>query len=359
MSIDLWCKLSNRHDRRLMAEDVERTGEETLRITLRCAHDSRTDTMNIALPKWDPEDPPPDPPPEEPKPDPKLRSVVRTDFLTMYAMGDAPWGLNYRSGGRVLNTTSQYPNLPKMEREAMRKSLKKRGYTHIVVTARENGDLGRKHDFYKDPDKLTKALKELLADGIQPLLFLSVDDDPYIAGLSTEARIKLFLGGLKHWAPYCSSVCPSIEWDEWGTKEALRALVKAIKKKHPELFVWVHYLADWTENIDQGWGWATMCREADGWLAQQPWGKAVDPRKPHGEQRRRTEGEMESWCYGLTKRCQNIGIIFNHFEYAQDGHATEAVTRRLGNAGCKGMLRAGYKRERIGWGQAVSKEYTR
>jgi len=67
---------------------------------------------------------------------------------------------------------------------------------------------------------------------------------------------------------------------------------------------------------------------------------------------------MKGWCHGLTIRCQEIGIIFNHFEFAQDARASEAVIRKLGDAGCRGMLQAGYKKSEIGWGQAVSKSWT-
>jgi len=282
-------------------------------------------------------DPLPDPEPYPtdpvPKPDPNLVDKVRTDFLKMFQPDKAPWPTRAKG----YTTTGEYGTLSPVHRAEMIKALRARGYTHIVVTARESGGLGDPHNYYREPEKLTEALKELLTEGLQPILFLSVDDDSYIRNLSTDDRIDLFLSGLKHWAPYCSSVCPSIEWDEWGTRDALVKTVRKIKNKYPDLFVWVHFLSEWTEVFTGGWRGYERFPNADGLFYQQPpdkveGGQVVDrPPYPH----------IHSHTKELARRCKRDDWAFCHAEYRQRARHTEAEAIAAGNAGAVALKELG------------------
>jgi hypothetical protein len=272
-------------------------------------------------------------PEEEYKPDPTL--PIKTDFLKMEQPQGAAWGLN-PPGYTITNV---YPSLPEDERPMLIAALKDRGYTHIVLTARTAGDLGYSKDWYKHPEKLVPYLKELLAAEIQPILFLSVDDDPWMAGLGTQERISLFLSGLKHWEPYVASVCTSIEWDEWGTRDALVETVKAVKDKYPDLFVWVHFLGDWTERLNSSKGFRGYERfpGADGLFYQQPPTKkengVVVDRKPFPH--------IYTHTRELASRCKRDGWAFCHAEYRQLKRYTEEDALDAGDAGVQALLELG------------------
>jgi hypothetical protein len=276
--------------------------------------------------KWDPL-PGPEPIPEDPGVDPDPDMAVATDFLKM----DQPEGPAWPGNPRGFTLTNLYPDLAPQHRAEMRKALKLRNYTHIVVTARAAGDLGVRHNYYQKREKLTAALEELLANGIQPILFLCVDDDPWMKALSTENRIDLFLHGLKHWHPYVAHVVTGIEWDEWASRDALVATVKAIKKEYPKLSLGVHFLADWPEKHLRGFRGYERFPGADFLCYQQPPNKKDDNGKIIEE--RLPRPHIYKHVLDMAGRCKRDGWGFWHAEYRQERQYTEEDSRNAGDGG--------------------------
>jgi hypothetical protein len=278
-------------------------------------------------------DPLPDP---EPYPDSTVELAdwdkVQGDFLKVGAT-DGGWGLS-----------GHLPALFKSKQEKKIKQHLDRGYTHIVIAA-ANGP-GRdlyggwvKYNYHENPEAMVPALERLREAGLAVILFLTTDDHPELLQLiktDKTAAWKMFKKSLKVWKPYISSVCPAIEWDEWGSKKDLNWFLKKLKEEFPDLPRWVHFTGQWTESEYGYWGYEHW-QNADGLLYQQ----IAEKHHPDGTVERRQPTHIYHNAKIIAERCKRDGWVFVGFEHASLEEDTEAFAKKLGEASNKACRELG------------------
>jgi hypothetical protein len=165
---------------------------------------------------------------------------VRTNFLGLDSAGN-------------LRDTLGYAGKKDAEREEIRQRMLDEGHTHMAfyVRTKDPGDLGHNFDYYGRPEKFTKRLLEVREAGLAPLVFLFSDDDRTIARLPNDQRIEIAVTALRNWGHLVSSVCIGLEWDEWARQNGEQAwekqatdFVAVLKRRFPDLKVWVHFRGD-------------------------------------------------------------------------------------------------------------------
>lgn len=175
----------------------------------------------------------------------ELALTHQTDFLT---------------GGQF---THLYPSFSVNKRKKLRNKVKQSGYTHIYIYIMNQNDYrGPAFDFYDDIERYTSLLKELVDDGIEPVVWLAPDDAPDLHKKYTVERLirtwKQVIPAIDH---LVSSYVLGLEMDEYWNETQQNALGLALNELTPKpIFVhlrtskWKPVLNSWATGIIYQYG---------------------------------------------------------------------------------------------------------
>ena len=220
-----------------------------------------------------------------------------TDFLTLRS-----------SDGRTLYT-HLYAGYSDGDRAEVREALKERGYTHIYMYAMNEGDYGGKAVFngYQSPDQFRARLRELVDDGLAPVVWLAPDDAPNFHRDSVKTLPNSWDRFIPAVDDLVASYVVGLEMDEyWSADEQDR--LGGYLDRLTERPLFVHYTSGEWEGAKSAW--------VDGLIYQYGFGLS--------------EVEVADRTEQLVSRLRPMGKTFIAGEYAY--RVPEADARRLGAA---------------------------
>ena len=166
-----------------------------------------------------------------------------TDFLTM--RGD---------DGQPIYT-HEYAAYSSGQRAEIRAELKERGYTHIYLYVANGGDYGRSspYNFYENPGEFRNILQELVADGIQPVVWLAPDDSSqFHATYDPDRLAETWRSFIPQIDDLVSSYVVGLEMDEYwssGEQDQLGRSLNELTGKP----IFVHYRSGTWEGVRASW----------------------------------------------------------------------------------------------------------